>query len=234
MSNEVSSWAKKYGKKLFMLTIHFDKAYDNVNWEFLFSVMDQMGFPQLWCKRIRGVLTSVRSSISVYGPPTFEFECQKGIRQGDHVSPFLFIIVMEAFWGLIKKASYIGAFDGVRLPKNGPVLSHLLYADDAMFMGILGPFLAYGAPVTVVNKLESLMRRFLWGESDEVKKMSWVAWDMETKLKQEGGLGLSRLEDNNKALLLKWFWRIYTEKEALWRKVIDSLHGSNRRWGQFL
>ncbi|XP_022030239.1 uncharacterized protein LOC110931140 [Helianthus annuus] len=76
-----------------------------------------------------------RSSVLVNGSPTFEFGWQKGIRQGDPILPFLFIIVMEAFSGMMKKACDIGAFDGLRMPNDGTVLSHLLYADDTKLMG---------------------------------------------------------------------------------------------------
>ncbi|MFS7977528.1 putative RNA-directed DNA polymerase [Helianthus anomalus] len=124
IANEILSWARKSGKKLFLFKIDFDKAYDNVNWEFLLSVLDQMGFPSLWQQWIRGVLISARSSVLVNGSLTYKFDCQKGIRQGDPISPFLFILVMEAFSSLVKKADCIGAFDGVRLHKEGLQLSH--------------------------------------------------------------------------------------------------------------
>ncbi|KAJ0445466.1 hypothetical protein HanIR_Chr16g0843241 [Helianthus annuus] len=61
--------------------------------------------------------------------------------------------------------------------------------------------------------------------------MAWVAWDKVTCDKEEGGLGLARLDECNKALILKWCWRYFTEQNALWRKVIDSIHGSDRKWG---
>ncbi|KAJ0535305.1 putative RNA-directed DNA polymerase [Helianthus annuus] len=135
MINEILTWASKSRKELFLFKIDFEKAYDNVNWDFLISVMVQMGFPDIWCNWIRGVLMSARSSVLVNGLPTFEFDCQKGIRQRDPVSPFLFLIVMEAFTSLFKPASRIGYFDGIRLPNGGPEMSHLLYADDAIILG---------------------------------------------------------------------------------------------------
>ncbi|KAL9999607.1 putative RNA-directed DNA polymerase [Helianthus debilis subsp. tardiflorus] len=135
VTNEVIAWAKKREKKIFLFKIDFDKAYDNVNWEFLQSVLSQMGFSPVWCDWIRGILMASRASVLVNGSPTFEFGCQKGIRQGDPLSPFLFIILMEAFSGMLKQACVLGAFHGIKLPNNGPLLSHLLYADDAMILG---------------------------------------------------------------------------------------------------
>uniref|UniRef100_A0A251TIJ6 Putative reverse transcriptase domain-containing protein n=1 Tax=Helianthus annuus TaxID=4232 RepID=A0A251TIJ6_HELAN len=133
--NELIGWVKKGGKKAFLFKIDFEKAYDNVNWDFLISTMEQMGFPELWCRWIRGILQSARSAVFVNGSPTFDFTCQKGLRQGDPLSPFLFLIVMEALACLITRACRIGEIEGISLPGEGPVISHMLYADDALIMG---------------------------------------------------------------------------------------------------
>ena len=77
--SEILSWAKSKGKELFLFKIDFEKAYENVSWEFLLSMMRQMKFPELWCKWIGGILSSARSSVLVNGSPTFEFGCGKGL-----------------------------------------------------------------------------------------------------------------------------------------------------------
>ncbi|XP_021971708.1 uncharacterized mitochondrial protein AtMg01250-like [Helianthus annuus] len=97
--------------------------------------MGQMGFPVLWCKWIKGILTSARSSVLVNESPTFEFICSKGVRQGDPLSPFLFLLVMEALSSILGKARIVGLFKGIHTPNNGPVLSHLFFVDDALLMG---------------------------------------------------------------------------------------------------
>lgn len=80
--SEVLSFARRCGKELFMFKIDFAKAYDNVNWAFVILVMRQMNFPEIWCNWTKGVLESARSSVLVNGSPTFEFSCEKGMRQG--------------------------------------------------------------------------------------------------------------------------------------------------------
>ena len=117
-----------------MFKIDFEKAYDNVNWAFLLSIMEQMGFHDKWCCWVKGVLHSARSAILVNGSPTFEFQCQKGVRQGDPLSPFLFLVVMEVLHCLLNKAVAVGEFKGIRID-NSSVLSHMLYADDALIFG---------------------------------------------------------------------------------------------------
>ncbi|XP_021986636.1 uncharacterized mitochondrial protein AtMg01250-like [Helianthus annuus] len=82
-----------------------------------------------------GILSSARSSVLVNRSPTFEFQCGKGIRQGDPISPFLFIVTMEALSCMFDKACEAGVIDGICLPNYGPLLSHVLYADDAIILG---------------------------------------------------------------------------------------------------
>ncbi|XP_035845190.1 uncharacterized mitochondrial protein AtMg01250-like [Helianthus annuus] len=94
-----------------------------------------MGFSQQWCNWVKGVLVSARSSVLVNGSPAFEFQCHKGIRQGDPLLLFLFLIVMEVFSCMVNKACDTGNFEGIRLPNGGLVISHLLYADDALIIG---------------------------------------------------------------------------------------------------
>ncbi|KAJ0805636.1 putative RNA-directed DNA polymerase [Helianthus annuus] len=133
--NEIISWIKKKKDKAFILKIDFDKAYDNVNWNFLVSIFQEMGFHEKWCSWIMGILKSASSSVLVNGSPTFTFRCEKGLRQGDPLSPFLFLVVMEALSVILVNAKNEGILKGISIPNNGPNISHLLYADDAIVMG---------------------------------------------------------------------------------------------------
>ncbi|KAF5775443.1 putative RNA-directed DNA polymerase [Helianthus annuus] len=135
MVNEIHRWGEKCKKKGFFFKIDFEKAYDNVNWNFLIDSMSKRGFPDRWCQWIKGILKSARSSVLVNGSPTFEFQCFKGLRQGDPISPFLFILVMDVLSSLIDKAKEEGMFKGLKLPNEGPSISHLFYADDATILG---------------------------------------------------------------------------------------------------
>ncbi|KAJ0550751.1 putative RNA-directed DNA polymerase [Helianthus annuus] len=132
--NELYGWIKKTGRK-FLLKIDFEKAYDDVNWGFLLAVMGQMGFPDKWCLWVKGIIESARSAVLVNGSPTFDFQCHKGLRQGDPLSPFLFLIIMEAFSCLVRKACDLGEIKDFRTVSGGPSISHLLYADDALILG---------------------------------------------------------------------------------------------------
>ncbi|GJY68496.1 RNA-directed DNA polymerase, eukaryota, partial [Tanacetum coccineum] len=82
--------------KLLLFKFNFEKAFDSVSWDFLIDVMKQMGFGHRWCKWIKGCLQFATISVLVNGSPTKEFRMERGLHQGDPLSPFLFIIVAEA------------------------------------------------------------------------------------------------------------------------------------------
>ena len=113
----------------------FEKAYDTVCWEFLQEVMEKMGFGNKWCAWIRGCLESSMASVLVNGSPTDEFQVQRGLRQGDPLSPFLFILVMEGLHMVIENATLAGRLQGIHVGMESIAVSHLFYADDAIFLG---------------------------------------------------------------------------------------------------
>ncbi|KAJ0836605.1 putative RNA-directed DNA polymerase [Helianthus annuus] len=84
---------------------------------------------------IMAILSTAKASVLVNGSPTQEFLCHRGLRQGDPISPFLFILAMEALTCIMKKACSIGLFKGIQIPTQGPVLSHFIYANDVVFIG---------------------------------------------------------------------------------------------------
>ncbi|XP_035844161.1 secreted RxLR effector protein 78-like [Helianthus annuus] len=130
--NEIISWIKRKKSKAFILKLDFDKAYDNVNWKFVVDVLHQMGFHDTWCKWIWGILKSANSSVLVNGSPTFTFKCEKGMRQGDPLSPFLFLVEMKALSCMIEKAKEEEVIRGIKISNNGLCISHLFYVDDAI------------------------------------------------------------------------------------------------------
>ncbi|GJR38444.1 hypothetical protein Tco_1214128 [Tanacetum coccineum] len=73
--------------------------------------------------------------------------------------------------------------------------------------------------------MESFRCHFFNGVDPNGKRPIWVKWNNVLASKQKGGLGVSSLYALNRALLFKWVWRFYTQKESLWTKVIIGIHG---------
>ncbi|GJV23172.1 RNA-directed DNA polymerase, eukaryota [Tanacetum coccineum] len=107
---------------------------DSVRWDFLDDVLCKFGFGDKWRRWIQCFLQSSRGSIILNGSPTEEFEFGKGLKQGDPLSPFLFILIMESLHLSFQRVVDAGLFHGVKL-RDTVTLSHLFYADDAVFVG---------------------------------------------------------------------------------------------------
>ncbi|WMV13599.1 hypothetical protein MTR67_006984 [Solanum verrucosum] len=117
--------------------LDIQKAYDHVNWAFLLNVLRQMGFGSKWLKWIEVCIKTVKFSILVNGEPVGFFASERGLRQGDPLSPFLFILAMEGFDSMMRIATQNRWIKGFQIGDrigNGKEISHLLYADDTIIL----------------------------------------------------------------------------------------------------
>ncbi|KAJ9542203.1 hypothetical protein OSB04_028709 [Centaurea solstitialis] len=133
--NEVLSWAKRLKKRLFIFIVDSEKTFDNVNWEYIWDIMKQMRFGPKWISWLKRVVCTAKVSVLINGTPTKQFALEKGVRQGDPLSQYLFIIATEGLVVALKEASDIGLLPGIKLPNNGPTIASLYFADDALFLG---------------------------------------------------------------------------------------------------
>ncbi|GJT04584.1 RNA-directed DNA polymerase, eukaryota, reverse transcriptase zinc-binding domain protein [Tanacetum coccineum] len=132
--NEVLQWCKSEKKQSLIFKVDFEKAYDSVRWDFLDEVLKKFGFGDKWCTWIQSCLRSSRGSIIINGSPTAEFQFHKGLKQGDPLSPFLFILIMESLHLSFQRVVDARMFKGITL-SSSLMLSHMFYADDVIFVG---------------------------------------------------------------------------------------------------
>ncbi|GKV22123.1 hypothetical protein SLEP1_g32015 [Rubroshorea leprosula] len=133
IANEVIHEAKKRKRPTLIFKADFEKAYDSVNWNFLDLMMEKLGFCLKWIRWIKECLSTSLVSVLVNGSPTEEFSMKKGLRQGDPLAPFLFLLVVEALNGLILKAKEEDMYSGVAVGTEGMEVTHLQFADDSIF-----------------------------------------------------------------------------------------------------
>ncbi|GKU89286.1 hypothetical protein SLEP1_g3443 [Rubroshorea leprosula] len=133
IANEVIHEAKKRKRPTLIFKADFEKAYDSVNWNFLDLMMEKLGFCLKWRRWIKECLSTSSVSVLVNGSPTEEFSIKKGLRQGDPLALFLFLLVAEALNGLILKAKEEEMYNGVTVGTEGMEVTHLQFANDSIF-----------------------------------------------------------------------------------------------------
>jgi hypothetical protein len=112
-----------------------EKAYDHVNWNFLLSLLRRCGFGEKWCIWIKQCISTTRFSVLINGSLVGYFGSSRGVCQGDLLSPFLFVLVMEAFNRMIGAITSRGLISGFAVGssvQSRVVVSHLLFADDTL------------------------------------------------------------------------------------------------------
>ena len=135
IANELVDSTMRRKEQGMVCKLDIEKACDSVNWEFLHQVMNRMGFGNRWLSWIKWCISTASFSVLFNGSPTDFFPSPKGLRQGDPLSPYLFVIGMEALSCLINRAVEGNYFDGSRIVvgrEEDLVISHLLYADDTL------------------------------------------------------------------------------------------------------
>lgn len=307
------------------LKVDIHKAYDMISWEYIEKALIAVGFPNRIIGWIMQLVTTPSYTIKINGSFEGFFRGTRGLRQGDPLSPFLFVIGMEGLSGLLRRAANNNLINWHPGCKS-IFLNHLAFADDLFvfargdlhsanhirnilneFHGVSGlqmstsksevflggcgyglkrcilaalecregslpvrylglplshrglserdcwPLIEkiksklfkwsnlslsfagrleliksvlYGIvnywiavhvlPVKVIKKVEGIMARFLWKGRDEVRIKHRVKWSLCCLPKEEGGLGLRRIEDLCKVTSIKLIWRYLENKNSIW------------------
>ena len=135
IANELVDSSLRRKKCGLVCKLDIEKAYDSISWEFLYKVLDKMGFGNRWMSWMKWCISTASFSILINGSPAGFFQSSRGLRQGDPLSPYLFVIGMEALSCLINRAVVGNYLSGIGVA-NGRgeelSISHLLYADDTL------------------------------------------------------------------------------------------------------
>ena len=108
------------------------KAYDRVEWIFLEKIMRHLGFAESIIKLIMSCMSFVTYVVLLNGQPVGNIKPSRGLRQGDPLSPYLFLLCALGLQSLLHKAEVNGEINGVAICRNGPRISHLFFIDDSV------------------------------------------------------------------------------------------------------
>ncbi|XP_031115795.1 uncharacterized protein LOC116019654 [Ipomoea triloba] len=332
---EVLNYMRKCkGKKGYILVkIDLEKAYDRLSWDFIQDTLQEVKFNPDWIRNIMTCISTARFSILWDGQRSDFFNPSRGIRQGDPISPFIFVLCIERLCHLIQGAVSNGSWKGIQISKNGPSLSHLCFADDMILFGEamvsqaeimidclnkfcsssgqkvsflksqlfvspntansladdisrimsilitkeLGKYLGVPSLHGRVNKstfaaveerittklqgwktkylslagrhvlaqsvlssipyylmqtsllpkglcdnIDRKIRQFIWGGPDLKRSCNLVKWEVVTKPKAVGGLGIKSMRHMNLAFLAKLGWRLLKEDKPYWIQVLKA------------
>ena len=115
IANEVIDFWHKCKEKGLICKLDIEKAYDSINWNFLMKVLHKMGFGSRWMEWIWWCISTAKFSVLVNGVPTGNFSNSRGLRQGDPLSSYLFVLGMEVLSVLIRRAVDGGFISGCSL-----------------------------------------------------------------------------------------------------------------------
>ncbi|KAM2441755.1 hypothetical protein PS1_022926 [Malus domestica] len=113
------------------LKLDISKAYDRVEWKFLEAMMHRMGFSNRWIRTIMLCITTVTYSFKLNEDSVGYMHPERGIRQGDPLSSYLFVMCAEGFSALLTKAELDGDLQGIKVCRAAPSIHHLFFAGDS-------------------------------------------------------------------------------------------------------
>ncbi|GLT60898.1 hypothetical protein SLA2020_336390 [Shorea laevis] len=116
-----------------------EKAFHRMEWSFLLRIFALLGFNSKWIQLVGQCISTASFSILLDGSPFGLFSSSRGIKQGDPLSPFLFILGSEALSRLISRAEHDRLIHGIKIARGSPQISHLLFADDLMIFAKAKP-----------------------------------------------------------------------------------------------
>ncbi|XP_019184158.1 PREDICTED: uncharacterized protein LOC109179042 [Ipomoea nil] len=216
------------------LKLDMAKAYDRMEWPFVEQMLRRLGFDDRWVQLVMLCVRSVRYKVLINGRPSEEIVPTRGLRQGDPLSPYLFIICAEGLSLLLQDSQTRGLIHGCRVARGAPSISHLFFADDSLLFfkanlqetmevkRCLGVYEAYSGQAVNFNKSSISFSR---NTRNEVKDL--LAGALGVAQADDFGkyLGLPSVIGRNKKLVFAYIEQKMKQRFGTWNKRLLSRAG---------
>lgn len=127
----VHSMRRKKGRKGWMLLkLDLEKVYDRIRWDFLEDTLRAVQLPEQWINWILQCVKCPKMNVLWNGEKTADFKPLRGLRQGDPLSPYIFVLCLERLCHQIELSVGAKEWKAISLSMGGPKLSHICFADD--------------------------------------------------------------------------------------------------------
>ncbi|KAG7579838.1 Ribonuclease H domain [Arabidopsis thaliana x Arabidopsis arenosa] len=157
----VHSMRRKKGRKGWMLLkLDLKKAYDRIRWDFLEDTLKAAGLPEVWVHWILQCVCGPSMNVLWNGEKTEAFKPSRGLRQGDPLSPYLFVMCMERLCHQIEFSVAAKEWKPISLSCGGPKLSHICFADDLILFA--------EASVAQIRIIRRVLERFCIASGQKV------------------------------------------------------------------
>ncbi len=132
MAQEALEWAEESEQDLVLLLFDFKKAFDRIEWGFLFTALSKLGFSETWVHWVKTLYLEASSAIRVNGTTRPTFQLARSVRQGCLLAPYLFILATGVLGYMLADPSY--KVEGLTLPRGGLVRDQTFVDDTALYL----------------------------------------------------------------------------------------------------
>jgi mannosylglycoprotein endo-beta-mannosidase len=132
MAQEALEWAEESEQDLVLFLLDFKKAFDRIEWGFLFSALAKLGFSETWIRWVKTLYLEASSAIKVNGTTGPTFQLARSVRHGCPLAPYLFILATDVLGHMLADPRY--NMEGLTLPRGGLVRDQTFADDTALYL----------------------------------------------------------------------------------------------------
>lgn len=224
VSQEVIHTLKQKKEPGMMMKLDLSKAYNRLNWKYLESILQAYGFYNRWVKWILSMISMPNFSILLNDTPTATFNASRGLRQGDSLSPFLFIIEIEGLGRYIKKELRERKIKGLCLWGNNIPVTHQQFIDNIMIF--------YKVSIREVKKVKEIPEVFMEALGTEINKdkSSTFIFNSPEMVKTHLTITLGFKKGELPTKYLGTMLNIISLRIANWKPILEKLKSRLENW----